>query len=127
MTAEGALQHLKLGSFLHSKYKLQNLFEDINTADILLTSSLYPRTFQSAIAFAASFFYVLENFFKLNLIASKTTHFCMNDHLPCSCPKYDSLRKLSETVSIDSDEVILILEKGGRVSFGDFFEITAEN
>uniref|UniRef100_A0A1I7SSD4 Acid phosphatase-like protein 2 n=2 Tax=Bursaphelenchus xylophilus TaxID=6326 RepID=A0A1I7SSD4_BURXY len=96
MTAEGALQLLKLGSYLHEKYKLQGLFDDLNTIDVTLSSSMYSRTFQSAIAFTSTFFYVLDDLKNVHLKASNTTHFCLNDHAPCYCPSYDKIRKLSE-------------------------------
>ncbi|KAI6242648.1 Acid phosphatase-like protein 2 [Aphelenchoides fujianensis] len=97
MTAEGALQLIKLGTHLHDRYERVGLFADINKADILFTSSPYQRTFQSAIAFSSAFFYIVRDLPKLFLRNANNTYFCMD--AKCDCPKYLETRRAAETAS----------------------------
>lgn len=115
LTAEGALQLVKLGTHLHESYASTGLFEgacflimickknticslDINNADIEFYASPYPRTFQSAIAFASAFFYVIKNLPRLPLRFSNNTYFCLGPE--CHCPNYMKVRKSAEQVSV---------------------------
>ncbi|CAD5211328.1 unnamed protein product [Bursaphelenchus okinawaensis] len=99
MTAEGALQLIKLGAYLHDKYRLQGLFDDVSSVkslDVSVVSSIYSRTFQSAIAFTSTFLFVLKEMKNVHLKASNTTHFCLSDYSSCHCPAYDRIRETSE-------------------------------
>ena len=68
---------------------------DILNADILVSSSIYQRTFQSAIAFLSTFLYTLPNLKELSLIASNNTYFCLDNE--CKCPKYLQLYASSDS------------------------------
>uniref|UniRef100_A0A914V1Q9 2-phosphoxylose phosphatase 1 n=1 Tax=Plectus sambesii TaxID=2011161 RepID=A0A914V1Q9_9BILA len=82
LTAEGALQHVRLGKFLRERYRKWKTFDTGSKVNISLSATSFPRTFQSAIAFSYGFFYPGSS--SLSLRASRTTHFCMSDN--CSCP-----------------------------------------
>uniref|UniRef100_A0A914CP61 NADH dehydrogenase [ubiquinone] 1 beta subcomplex subunit 6 n=1 Tax=Acrobeloides nanus TaxID=290746 RepID=A0A914CP61_9BILA len=84
LTAEGALQLVRLGNFLRRRYENSNLFNSLNH-NISATSSVYPRTFQSALAFISSFVDLRKKPVRLN--ASNTTYFCTNDDCTCSAMK----------------------------------------
>uniref|UniRef100_A0AC34QEX8 Uncharacterized protein n=1 Tax=Panagrolaimus sp. JU765 TaxID=591449 RepID=A0AC34QEX8_9BILA len=91
ITAEGALQIVRLGNYLRNKYSNTGLFDGKNV-DIGMFSSYYQRTFQSAIAFISSFFYPDKGKIgKINLKWSNTTYFCMNQD--CTCSKIAKFRK----------------------------------
>ncbi|KAI6228239.1 hypothetical protein M3Y95_00601700 [Aphelenchoides besseyi] len=94
MTAEGALQLIKLGTHLHERYKAVDLFKDSNEANILFSSSYFQRTFQSAIAFSSAFFYINKDLPSVFLRRSNNTYFCLDEN--CKCPKYDETRRTAE-------------------------------
>ncbi|VDM42570.1 unnamed protein product [Toxocara canis] len=85
MTAEGALQHLKFGSFLHRQYTRNGwLTQSEHKWDLQFASTPYVRTFQSALAFIASFIYPLHKLFgRIRLGVSNMTHFCMDEKCHC--------------------------------------------
>ncbi|KAI1727945.1 histidine phosphatase superfamily (branch 2) domain-containing protein [Ditylenchus destructor] len=92
MTAEGALQLVRLGNLLRGKYFSAGLLKGLNAEDVFIISSLFPRTFQSAIAFTSSFFFPLlnSNFTSLTLKSSKNTYFCWDKE--CVCPALKRFR-----------------------------------
>jgi hypothetical protein len=99
MISTKVLNYFEVEYFSNKNYAYY-LFLDIEHADILVSSSLYQRTFQSAIAFISTFFYVLPNLKEIFLKASNTTYFCLD--YECRCPGYDKTRLLSESVSFKS-------------------------
>uniref|UniRef100_A0A0N5AFD8 Acid phosphatase-like protein 2 n=1 Tax=Syphacia muris TaxID=451379 RepID=A0A0N5AFD8_9BILA len=91
LTAEGALQLLKLGNFLREQYTNVGFFtEKVNGGlsgfewNLKVYSSLYARTFQSAIAFISSFIFPMRNFFsKAYVNASDNEQFCFSELCKC--------------------------------------------
>ncbi|VDO60233.1 unnamed protein product [Heligmosomoides polygyrus] len=92
MTAEGALQHVKLGKYMREKYAGSNIFSPDSRLDLSVTASQYNRTFQSAIAFTSSFLFPSKTFVPQILIqASNFTYLCMNRNCQCEkSPKWRS-------------------------------------
>lgn len=153
LTAEGALQHVKLGNYLRRKYKESTIFDckhswflwnfdpfTIHAQNLLLkilfkneyifrkskleiclnmrifkylldyslilasdlnisiTSSIYPRTFQSALALSSSFIDLKHN--AIYIKASNTTYFCADSSNKngCACQKIARTRMDFEKV-----------------------------
>uniref|UniRef100_A0A7E4VA02 2-phosphoxylose phosphatase 1 n=1 Tax=Panagrellus redivivus TaxID=6233 RepID=A0A7E4VA02_PANRE len=91
LTAEGALQLVKLGDFLRTQYVESGVLDASTVVDFQV--SPYRRTFQSAVAFASSFFFPLRQLYpEIILQAAKTTYFCNEDN--CTCPQIEGLRKV---------------------------------
>ncbi|EYC30696.1 hypothetical protein Y032_0004g1720 [Ancylostoma ceylanicum] len=84
MTAEGALQHVKLGKYMRNKYVSSNIFSPESRLNVSVTSSQYNRTFQSAIAFTSSFLYPSKaSVPQIFIQASNFTFMCT--HKNCQC------------------------------------------
>lgn len=94
MTVIGAQQHLQLGHSLGSLYngKLKLLPGNWSSDHFKVYSTIYSRTFQSAVAFLYGFLPSF-NFTKIKFVPSADTRFCMNEHF-CKCPLLDHLQKL---------------------------------
>ncbi|KAH7698817.1 Histidine phosphatase superfamily, partial [Aphelenchoides avenae] len=92
MTAEGALQLVKLGAFLRGKYEHSGIFQADRSLHVSVSASPYRRTFQSAIALTSSFLYPFhEQLRQVHLRGSKNTFFCLNEQ--CLCPDAVNMRK----------------------------------
>ncbi|VDL83350.1 unnamed protein product [Nippostrongylus brasiliensis] len=84
MTAEGALQHVKLGNYMYQKYAESELFSTDSRLDVTITSSKYNRTLQSAVAFTSAFLYPGEKAVReVFLKASNFTFLCTDP--ACAC------------------------------------------
>ncbi|PIC34345.1 hypothetical protein B9Z55_014025 [Caenorhabditis nigoni] len=96
LTAEGALQHVKLGKFFRHRYEKTKLFSDENqriVADVV--SSKYNRTVQSALAFSSEFLYKQRSLMApIQIKASNFSYHCVDKY--CSCPIHKSIRKIYE-------------------------------
>ncbi|ULT95440.1 hypothetical protein L3Y34_004282 [Caenorhabditis briggsae] len=96
LTAEGAIQHVKLGKFFRHRYEKTNLFADENqriVADVV--SSKYNRTVQSALAFSSEFLYKQRSLMApIQIKASNFSYHCVDNY--CSCPIHKSIRKIYE-------------------------------
>ncbi|XP_050305286.1 2-phosphoxylose phosphatase 1 isoform X2 [Anthonomus grandis grandis] len=91
LTMQGVSQHLNLGKMLLRSYrdiwpKLKTLRPD----EVLVHSTRYRRTFQSALAFLYGFING-ETLAKVNVYESQSMNFCFKD---CECPITDHLKKL---------------------------------
>jgi hypothetical protein len=83
MTAEGALQLLKLGNYLKDKYRSTSLFKF--PIDVFVSSSYYHRTLQSGIAFLSGFLFDhSDKIPEIYIKASNTTYFCLDDSCTCN-------------------------------------------
>ncbi|CAI4226310.1 unnamed protein product [Auanema sp. JU1783] len=95
LTAEGALQHVRLGKYMQSKYGSSALFDPDFHLNVSITSSQYHRTYQSALAFSLSFLYPHRyNFPIIYIKASDFTNQCT--HEACACPGIQNKRKQYE-------------------------------
>ncbi|CAP26278.2 Protein CBG06099 [Caenorhabditis briggsae] len=112
LTAEGAIQHVKLGKFFRHRYEKTKLFADGNSiiknlqihnllflenqrivADVV--SSKYNRTVQSALAFSSEFLYKQRSLMApIQIKASNFSYHCVDNY--CSCPIHKSIRKIYE-------------------------------
>ncbi|KAK6734478.1 hypothetical protein RB195_017956 [Necator americanus] len=93
MTAEGALQHVKLGKYMRSKYAGSNIFSQESHLNVSVTSSQFNRTFQSAIAFTSSFLYPSRaSVPQIFVRASNFTFMCTNVNCQCDLAKQWRLR-----------------------------------
>ncbi|CAB3406403.1 unnamed protein product [Caenorhabditis bovis] len=86
LTAEGALQHVRLGKFLRKKYSASSLLLEENQRIVAeITTSNYFRTFQSALAFASEFFYKQKEIFApIPIRVSNYSFQCLDAF--CDCP-----------------------------------------
>ncbi|KAI6174700.1 hypothetical protein M3Y97_01019500 [Aphelenchoides bicaudatus] len=93
LTATGALQLMRTGNYLYQLYAPRALFASLKKTEIFIASTVDPRTFQSVVAFASTFFYNVPNINikRLHIVASNTTYFCFDEH--CQCPKYEDLKQ----------------------------------
>ena len=68
LTAEGALQHAKLGTFFNTSYGASGFFKNGDRAilNVTVATTNYNRTLQSAIAFMSTFLFPYRS--KLNKI-----------------------------------------------------------
>lgn len=92
LTRFGALQLLQTGKILNSVYG-DILGLNNNTflkKDLIIYSTRYRRTFQSALAFLFSFL-PRDNFFKVTLQEVQSLAFCFDD---CACPAADKYLNL---------------------------------
>ncbi|KIH64257.1 histidine acid phosphatase [Ancylostoma duodenale] len=88
MTAEGALQHVKLGKYMRNKYSASNIFSPESRLNVSVTSSQYNRTFQSAIAFTSSFLYPSKaSIPQIFIQASNFTFMCTHKNCQCNPAK----------------------------------------
>lgn len=90
LTMQGVSQLLTLGQLLRKNYnnvwpKLTNL----TSAEVLVYSTRYRRTFQSALPFLYGLI-PSETLTKLNVIESQSMSFCFKD---CGCPITDKYLK----------------------------------
>lgn len=96
MTLVGAHQHLMLGHVLQKIYIEDHSLLDKNwTSDhIKLFSTIYSRTFQSAVAFLFGFLPSF-NISNIKIIPSPDTRFCMTEYY-CKCSLLQNLQSLME-------------------------------
>ncbi|KAF1757672.1 hypothetical protein GCK72_014128 [Caenorhabditis remanei] len=96
LTAEGSLQHLKLGKYLRHRYEKTKLFAEENQRIVTdVVSSKYNRTVQSALAFCTEFLYRQRGFVAPTQIkASNFSYHCVDSF--CACPIHKSIRKIYE-------------------------------
>ncbi|XP_054719014.1 2-phosphoxylose phosphatase 1-like [Uloborus diversus] len=94
MTLAGAHQHLMVGHVLQKAYiEDHNLLDKNWTSNhIKLYSTVYSRTFQSAVAFLFGFLPSF-NISNIKIIPSPDTRFCMTDYY-CRCPLLEHLQAL---------------------------------
>ncbi|CAC42387.1 Acid phosphatase-like protein 2 [Caenorhabditis elegans] len=96
LTAEGALQHLRLGKYFRHRYEKTKLFADENqriVADVV--SSKYNRTVQSALAFSTEFLYKQRTFLApIQIKASNFSYHCIDQS--CACQIHKSIRRIYE-------------------------------
>ncbi|KHJ97634.1 histidine acid phosphatase, partial [Oesophagostomum dentatum] len=90
MTAEGALQHVKLGKYIRSKYSASSIFSADSRLNVSITSSQFNRTFQSAIAFSSSFLFPSRiSIPQIYIKASNFTFMCTSEKCRCDpAPKW---------------------------------------
>ncbi|XP_015916376.1 2-phosphoxylose phosphatase 1 isoform X2 [Parasteatoda tepidariorum] len=86
MTLLGAHQHLMVGQVLKKAYIEDHglLGKNWSSDDIKLYSTIYSRTYQSAVAFLFGFLPSF-NISNIKIIPSADTRFCMTDYY-CNCP-----------------------------------------
>ncbi|KAK9888029.1 hypothetical protein WA026_000311 [Henosepilachna vigintioctopunctata] len=118
LTMQGIHQHLVLGKILRDSYidvwqKLKNL----TYHDVLVYSTRYRRTFQSALAFLRSFL-PHETLTKISILESQSMNFCFKD---CGCPATEKLTKsvlkwLSQQLK-SHPAVAILSESTGRSIF----------
>lgn len=90
LTMQGISQLLKLGSILHDSYSaVWPKLKTLGAKEILVYSTRYRRTFQSALAFLYSFA-PRETLTKLIIYESQSMYFCFKD---CGCPVSEKLWK----------------------------------
>ncbi|KAL3273968.1 hypothetical protein HHI36_015390 [Cryptolaemus montrouzieri] len=91
LTMQGVLQHLTLGDILRESYKdVWPKLKNLSHHEILVYSTRYRRTFQSALAFLRSFL-PHETLTKISILESQSMSFCFKD---CGCPATEKLTKL---------------------------------
>lgn len=90
LTMQGISQHLNLGRALRKSYReIWQKLERLKPEEVLVYSTRYRRTFQSAL----SFLYGLisnETLAKVNILESQSMSFCFKD---CECPVTEHLKK----------------------------------
>ncbi|VDM65045.1 unnamed protein product [Strongylus vulgaris] len=85
LTAEGALQHVKLGNYMRNKYIGTNIFAPESRLNVSVTSSQFNRTFQSAIAFTSSFLFPSKvSIPQIFIQASNFTFMCTSKNCRCN-------------------------------------------
>lgn len=94
LTWEGVAQHVAMGSRLHDAYHAgpwKLLPNNWDTRFVKLYSTVFSRTYQSALAFLYGF---LPSFSldKLRLIPSRDINFCLSPH--CACPQLKTYEQL---------------------------------
>lgn len=96
LSAEGALQHLRLGKYFRTRYEKTKLFADEKQRVVTnVVSSKYNRTVQSALAFSTEFLYKQRGFVSpIEIKASNFSYHCVDDF--CACPIHKSIRKIYE-------------------------------
>ncbi|CAI5445081.1 unnamed protein product [Caenorhabditis angaria] len=131
LTAEGALQHVKLGKFLRERYSKTKLFEDDSQRIVTdVITSKYPRTLQSLLAFSSEFLFKKRNFLTpVEIRASDHTFQCVDDF--CDCKLARKMRKDYEKEHAEYFANMLELSKNKHLSeevakirhnFADFSE-----
>ncbi|XP_023236375.1 2-phosphoxylose phosphatase 1-like [Centruroides sculpturatus] len=96
LTLLGATQHLWLGNILSQVYNTywKLLTKDFTYNNIKVYSTVYARTFQSAVAFLFGFLPKFD-FSEIKIIPSFDTRFCLKE-LFCKCPVLDFQRRIIE-------------------------------
>ncbi|CAD6191442.1 unnamed protein product [Caenorhabditis auriculariae] len=106
LTAEGALQHVRLGRFFRKAYQNSKLFlhDEGYRINATVVTSQYARTLQSALAFSSEFLYKLSEFVPSVFVkAARHTHQCVDDF--CDCPLSKEMREKYE------EELLEYMEK----------------
>uniref|UniRef100_A0A8R1HRH7 Acid phosphatase n=1 Tax=Caenorhabditis japonica TaxID=281687 RepID=A0A8R1HRH7_CAEJA len=89
LSAEGALQHVRLGKYFRHRYEKTRLFTDENqriVADVV--SSKYNRTVQSALAFSTEFLYKQRALLTpIQIKASNFSYHCIDPSCVCDINK----------------------------------------
>ncbi|KAG8189073.1 hypothetical protein JTE90_025503 [Oedothorax gibbosus] len=94
MTLLGAHQHLMVGHVLQKSYEDHGfLGKNWTTGDIKLFSTIFSRTFQSAVAFLFGFLPTF-NISNIAIVPSPHDRFCMSEYYCNKCPLADQLRSL---------------------------------
>ncbi|CAI2351695.1 unnamed protein product [Caenorhabditis sp. 36 PRJEB53466] len=96
LTAEGALQHLKLGRYFRHRYERTQLFSAENQRIVTdVITSKYNRTVQSALAFSTEFLYKQRTLLApIQIKASNFSYHCLDDY--CACKQHKAIRKMYE-------------------------------
>lgn len=118
LTMQGISQHLNLGRILRKSYhEVWAKLSSLKPEEVLVHSTRYRRTFQSAL----SFLYGLisnETLAKVPLLESQSMSFCFRD---CECPITDHLKKLvhkSQSHQLKTHPAVETLsESTGRLLF----------
>ncbi|CAH0564791.1 unnamed protein product [Brassicogethes aeneus] len=118
LTMKGVSQLLKLGSLLKRNYKyVWPKLEKLNDTEILVYSTRYRRTFQSALAFLYGFI-PKDSLSKLGIYESQSMSFCFKD---CGCPVTDKLAKfVRDSISYQlkaHPAVALLTQQTGKALF----------
>ncbi|KAK3929270.1 2-phosphoxylose phosphatase 1 [Frankliniella fusca] len=88
LTPVGVTQLLRTGHILKTAYADKLGIGSLTAEDVVVYSTHYRRTFQSALAFLYSFL-SLEDLHKVTLRPSQSLAFCFND---CACPAAEKYR-----------------------------------
>lgn len=118
LTMQGIVQLLKLGHILRESYVgiWQKLF-NLSHSEVVVYSTRYRRTFQSALAFLYTFI-TGDTLSKVTILESQSMSFCFKD---CGCPIadsfYRSLRKHITKQLLSHPAVALLSETTGRITF----------
>ncbi|CAG9765766.1 unnamed protein product [Ceutorhynchus assimilis] len=111
LTMQGVSQHLNLGRILRKSYhEILPKLQQLKPEEVLVFSTRYRRTFQSALAFLYGLISgdVLT---KVNVLESQSMSFCFKD---CECPETEHLKKLvqkSESHQLKSHPAIQTLSQ----------------
>ncbi|XP_044253709.1 2-phosphoxylose phosphatase 1 isoform X1 [Tribolium madens] len=90
LTMQGISQLLKLGQILRDSYlHVWPKIATLTPSEVLVYSTRYRRTFQSALSFLFALI-PTETFTKLSIFESQSMNFCFKD---CGCPITDKLLK----------------------------------
>ncbi|CAI5440749.1 unnamed protein product [Caenorhabditis angaria] len=127
LTAEGALQHVKLGKFFRKQYAKSSLFtEDMENMKTRIVTSKYNRTFQSVLAFSSEFFFKQRNhFLPITIKASNHSFQCVDQFCNCKLAKkmrikYYEQQHLEYFENLLKNDRILREETEFVQSFDDF-------
>ncbi|XP_075541277.1 2-phosphoxylose phosphatase 1 [Dermacentor variabilis] len=94
LTWEGVVQHVNMGASLHDAYHTgpwRLLPDDWDARSVKLYSTVFSRTYQSALAFLYGFLPQFS-FDRLHLVPSRDINFCMGPH--CACPQLKTYERL---------------------------------
>lgn len=90
LTMQGVHQLLTLGKMLKERYvRFWPKLTVLNSSDVIVYSTRYRRTFQSALAFLYSLI-PQETLSKINIVESQSMNFCFKD---CGCAITDKYGK----------------------------------
>ena len=124
LTADGAMQMLSLGQFMKSRYKnLTSATEDnkINRLRILVRSTKYPRTFQSAMALVFGFS-GRRGLTTSTIETIQSVYFCSKtSNLTCICPAAVQKANSSSLVSM-----FPVDRERFRADVADIINVTAD-
>lgn len=112
---QGIQQLLKLGHILRESYRrVWQKGNNLLPQEILVYSTRYRRTFQSALAFLYSFIQ-LETLQKVSIYESQSINFCFKD---CGCPIVDRLSKMVKSCLLKSHPAVqLLVDSSGKSLF----------
>ncbi|CAJ0919924.1 unnamed protein product, partial [Mesorhabditis belari] len=132
MTAEGAMQHHRLGNFFHERYWNSSLLMN-DQLEVFTMTTPYNRTWQSLTAFVSGFLYPLRTITG-NVYAnfSSTTYLCSEHEEWCKCEKAFEWRRQyerehvkyyqEETAALLRDECKIFEQIATTETFADPFD-----